>query len=243
MRHKSSVKKPLCQDQPETPEQKEIRLLKKRLEKAKDQWRWYKDHWRQERSAHEETKVKLNASWSIVKANESTESVYKSMYNATAICSDMYKRWYEESEKNAADWKEKYEKLKSGNSKDVPAMYPSGDQEKIDEDRLEILRNIDNLVSGGSVIKKGPIPPSKDDLRLICINAGPITKERQDGSSYTGHGTGLEFLDRYTSPGVVEDKDGWPHYPINEMGGELKMAERFHVYLDQPAKKELKKKD
>jgi len=115
MRHKSSAKKSSCQDVPETPEQKEIRLLKKRLEKSKKEQNWYEEHWRKERAAHSKTREELHFAGKIINLNESRPDIYKTMYETEKINTDIWRRLYEglkkeqdeANEKNRTKWKDK----------------------------------------------------------------------------------------------------------------------------------------
>lgn len=59
---------------------------------------------------------------------------------------------------------------------------------------------------------------------LVCKND---VKIKLDGHKITAKG--LIFLDRYTSPGLVKSKEGYFCYRINELNGQLHLAERFHV--------------
>ncbi|WP_336516027.1 hypothetical protein [Pollutibacter soli] len=76
--------------------------------------------------------------------------------------------------------------------------------------------------------KKQPTNKNRT-YHLICTNVNPISIVDSTGELASGIGEGLEFLARYTSPGLVTE-DGIQYYPINELNGETKFAERFQVY-------------
>jgi hypothetical protein len=69
----------------------------------------------------------------------------------------------------------------------------------------------------------------ENKVHLICKETGTITVKHRSRTSTQAEDGALEFLGRYTSPGIKLNRDGIPAYPINELGGRLKLAERFHV--------------
>lgn len=201
-------------------------------------------------SAHDETKAKLHAAWRIVKANESTESLYKSMYESTEIYYKMYKKWYEEEKQRADEWKEKYEKLESAAPARSSVDFTDKSADRILSKYIEILSRVNDLAENSrkgieaeeAGANKAPALPKATGVRLICIIHGPLEFRHKDGSVELLEPQNLEELGRYTSPGLIDDEKWGPCYPINELGGEPKLAERFYVCQDQPKQKRGRKK-
>jgi hypothetical protein len=259
MRHKSTAKNLLCQAQPETPEQKETRLLKKRLEQARKDSALYYKWYEESRKVHDETKIKLNAAWAIVEGNKSTISIYKSMHSIANTHSEMYERWYKQYQQEARDWKEKYEKLLASTpQKFIPPGENIGETlQRADSKFIDLISRIDDALAQSANIpaprlKSEPTIPLQGThrvkggktVRLICINVGVIELIDEHGDLKRHEAEGLEELDRYTSPGLTTGDNGRPGYCINELQGRFCYQERFHVCQDQPkVKKTRNKKD
>ena len=75
-------------------------------------------------------------------------------------------------------------------------------------------------------IHQPPGHPAPAVLSLICISDIDILD--YPGLPQWG-ARDLEYLCRYTSPGPVIDHTGTVCYPINELHGTLKVAERFII--------------
>jgi len=243
MERKSSAKKSLCQHQPETREQKEIRLLKKRLLKQKkleaDIRRW----WAEDCKAWREAEQKLNSMRSIsnnlLSAIESMQSSEGSNFRTYQLQIDMFKEMKEKAEKEAVKWKEKYDALNKNcirgtdsNSleilrrigdiyKDNPSSE-SGDGLGSFEDRMRLIKKLTIQSYAEIIAEESNAPAENKIVHLICIKADPEGK--------------LDEFSRYTSPGLT-DHGGLlmrKYYPINELQGDI-FSPRFFVISEVPA--------
>lgn len=197
MRHKSTQTKPSCQDLPETPEQKEIRLLTKRLGRAKQD----KDFWMKIVDKRNEelknVRDKLNATWAMTQGLESACKTYQRMYESD-------REMLEIAKKEALAWQQRYEELKR--QKTPSNSHP---RDTISDHVTRMLMRT------GEYAPEAAKEPErlKKRVYLICIDPGDET-------------IGLEYLERYTAD-AVEDAQGGQCYMINEMGGAPKFCYRF----------------
>jgi hypothetical protein len=76
---------------------------------------------------------------------------------------------------------------------------------------------------------------SKDQscINLICIKPGALDVTYPDGARREVVDMDLDHLARYTATKVVKDTDGLLCYSIKELGGALKLADRFHVSTEK----------
>jgi hypothetical protein len=107
----------LPQPTTETPEQKEIRLLKRRLQKEKGNAVLYHTWYLQEKEATRKAKEELMYAGKLVKLQEdrplSDKGLYKTLAEGLQIQNGTLLSMYDQSEKTAAEWKEKYHALLS----------------------------------------------------------------------------------------------------------------------------------
>lgn len=211
MRHKSTAKNPHCQDQAETPEQRETRLLKSRLKKQESLEAKLCARYLEERGgrikAEEQLKLAVIykiASETLQKQHEMLIRIYKS---------------------DAEEWKTKYEAVLNNK----PAEFSEAAKNSgLSDTALRIPNRM-----GYGATQKNEEPASGNDIRilkktvyLICVNIGPIVVTFADGTTEECTATGLECLERYTSNKIIKYGDHNCYF-INELNGDQKLCPRF----------------
>jgi len=80
-------------------------------------------------------------------------------------------------------------------------------------------------------------------IQLKCTNVSVIEKKSNvTGQTFDSTGEHLTRNKVYSSPGLIVDELGWLCYPINELAGSMKLAERFKEITTYAVTKSSKKK-
>ena len=190
MQHKSSPKKPHCQAPAQTPEQKRILQLERRLLENKKATRIY-------RKSLNEVFGQLAESRDKIKVYEAEAEKWKVLCSLTHVTNII-------ANNNTDYWQRECERLRN-QSAAKPAAKPDSRSTLIEQSRIS----------------------------LICIKPGRLDVTYPDGTHREVVDTDLEHLARYTATRVVKDTDGLLCYSIKELGGALKLADRFHVSTEK----------